>query len=150
MYGVAVSWKIGKQPAVSAYSTDAELRAMFLAVKRTITFRHFLEHLGYSQAEPTCHHEDNQPSIDIVSANKEVTSRVQHIHIPVCYMHYHFDHGTFAPIFCKGTMMCAADICTQTRCSPSEAGIIQKSNCFNPKKKPGLQSRYTLAGGPDC
>eukprot|EP00978_Attheya_sp_CCMP212_P017039 scaffold45200_cov53-Attheya_sp.AAC.1 len=81
LYGVAVSWKIGKQPAVAAHSTDAELRAMFLAVKRTITFRHFLEHLGYSQADPTRHHEDNQPSIDIVVANK-VTSQVRHIHIP--------------------------------------------------------------------
>eukprot|EP00978_Attheya_sp_CCMP212_P030701 scaffold113955_cov28-Attheya_sp.AAC.6 len=31
----------------------------------------------------------------------------------------------------------------------SGAGKIQKSNCFNPKI-PGLQSRYTLAGGRDC
>eukprot|EP00978_Attheya_sp_CCMP212_P033077 scaffold131908_cov53-Attheya_sp.AAC.1 len=77
--------RIAKQPAVAAHSTDTELRAIFLAVKRTITFRHFLEHLGYSQADTTCHHEDNQPSIDIVSANK-VTSRVRHIHI-----------STFAP-----------------------------------------------------
>eukprot|EP00978_Attheya_sp_CCMP212_P035811 scaffold158076_cov30-Attheya_sp.AAC.1 len=81
LYGVAVPWKIGKQPAVAAHSTNAELRAMFLPVKRTITFRHFLEHLRYSQADPTRHHEGNQPSIDIVSANK-VTSRVRHIHIP--------------------------------------------------------------------
>eukprot|EP00978_Attheya_sp_CCMP212_P045982 scaffold368430_cov59-Attheya_sp.AAC.1 len=81
LYGVAVSWKIGKQFAVAAHSTNAELCAMFLAVKRTITVRHCLGHLGYSQADLTHHHEDNQPSIDIVSANK-VTSRVRHIHTP--------------------------------------------------------------------
>jgi hypothetical protein len=118
LYGVAVSWKIGKQPAVAAHSTDAELRAMFMALKRTVAFRHFLEYLGYAQAlpAPTRHHEDNQPSIDIISANK-VTSRVRHVHIPICYMHYHYDRGTFAPSFCKGTLMCA-DICTKPTAGP--------------------------------
>jgi hypothetical protein len=117
LYGVAVSWKIGKQPAVAAHSTDAELRAMFTATKRTITFRNFIEHYGYNLPEPTRHHEDNQPSIDIVAANK-VTSRVRHIHIPVCYMHHYYDRGTFTPIHCKGTLMCA-DICTKPVAGPA-------------------------------
>lgn len=102
----------------AAHSTDAELRAMFMALKRTVAFRHFLEYLGYAQAlpAPTRHHEDNQPSINIISANK-VTSRVRHVHIPICYMHYHYDCGTFAPSFCKGTLMCA-DICTKPTAGP--------------------------------
>lgn len=91
---------------------------MFMALKRTVAFRHFLEYLGYAQAlpAPTRHHEDNQPSINIISANK-VTSRVRHVHIPICYMHYHYDCGTFAPSFCKGTLMCA-DICTKPTAGP--------------------------------
>eukprot|EP00978_Attheya_sp_CCMP212_P023505 scaffold72235_cov47-Attheya_sp.AAC.2 len=65
-----VSWKITKQPAVAAHSTDAELRALFMATKRTIMFRNFIAQLGYGQADPTRHHEDNQPAIDIIAANK--------------------------------------------------------------------------------
>jgi hypothetical protein len=108
LYGVAVSWKIGQQPAVAAHSTDAELCAMFMALKHTVAFRHFLEYLGYPQAlpAPTRHHEDNQTSIDIISANK-VTSRVRHVHIHICYMYFYYDRGTFKPSFCKGTLMCA-------------------------------------------
>jgi hypothetical protein len=77
-----------------------------MSLKRTIAFPFFLGYLGYASAAPTRHHEDTQPSIDIISANK-VTSRIPHAHIPICYMHYYYDCGTFAPSFCKGTLMCA-------------------------------------------
>eukprot|EP00978_Attheya_sp_CCMP212_P001980 scaffold4085_cov33-Attheya_sp.AAC.1 len=73
-FGVATDWKIGKQLATAAHSTDAELRSMFTAVKTTLAHQAFMMHLGYGPPKPTRHHEDNQPSIDIVAAN-QVTSR---------------------------------------------------------------------------
>jgi hypothetical protein len=116
LFGVAVDWKVGKQPAPAPHSTDAELRSMFTAVKRTISVRALMMHLGYGPPAPTRHHEDNQPSIDIVSAN-QVTSRVRHIHIPICYLHHNLDRGYFRPVFCKGTLMCA-DMCTKPLAGP--------------------------------
>eukprot|EP00978_Attheya_sp_CCMP212_P023037 scaffold69720_cov41-Attheya_sp.AAC.2 len=74
LLGVATDWKIGKQLATAAHSTDAELRSLFTAVKSTLALRAFMMHLGYGPPKPTHHHEDNQPSIDIVSAN-QVMSR---------------------------------------------------------------------------
>jgi hypothetical protein len=54
LYGtIIVSWKITKQPAVAAASTDAELWTLFMATKQTLTFRNFIAQLGYGQAEPT-------------------------------------------------------------------------------------------------
>jgi hypothetical protein len=116
LFGVATDWKIGKQLATAAHSTDAELRSMFTAVKTTLALRAFMMHLGYGPPKPTRHHEDNQPSIAIVSAN-QVTSRIRHIHIPVCYLHHQLDRGHFLPVFCKGTLMCA-DMCTKPVAGP--------------------------------
>jgi hypothetical protein len=116
LFVVVVDWKIGKQPAPAAHSTDAELRSIYTAVKKTIGALEFLMHLGYAPPAPTCHHEDNQPSIDIISAN-QVTSRVRHIHIPVCYLHFHLDRGYYRPVFCKDTLMCA-DMCTKPVAGP--------------------------------
>eukprot|EP00978_Attheya_sp_CCMP212_P023506 scaffold72236_cov39-Attheya_sp.AAC.1 len=79
-------------------------------------FRNFIAQLGYGQADRTRHHEDNQPAIDIIAANK-VSSRVRHIHIPMCYMHHHYDRGVFTPVFCRGTLMCA-DVCTKPVAGP--------------------------------
>eukprot|EP00978_Attheya_sp_CCMP212_P003937 scaffold8414_cov35-Attheya_sp.AAC.2 len=63
LFGVATDWKIDKQLATAAHSTDAELRSMFTAVKSTLAIRAFMMHLGYGPPKPTRHHEDNQPSI---------------------------------------------------------------------------------------
>eukprot|EP00978_Attheya_sp_CCMP212_P027632 scaffold93029_cov53-Attheya_sp.AAC.4 len=59
---------------------------MFLAVKRTITSRHCLAHLGYFQADLTRHHEDNQPSIDIVSAPTKLQAKFD---ISIVFRHLH-------------------------------------------------------------
>jgi hypothetical protein len=107
---------IDQNAHIKAHSTNAELHTMFTALKQIIAFRYFLEHLGYGNAAPTRHHEDNQPSKDVISANK-VTSRFRHVHIPICYMHHHYDRGTFAPKFCKCTLMCA-NICTKPCAGP--------------------------------
>eukprot|EP00978_Attheya_sp_CCMP212_P038433 scaffold190515_cov73-Attheya_sp.AAC.1 len=48
-----------------------------------------------------------------------------------------------------GSVKLAKDLSNDLDTFASGAGKIQKSNCFNPKI-PGLQSRYTLAGGRDC
>eukprot|EP00978_Attheya_sp_CCMP212_P030282 scaffold110730_cov59-Attheya_sp.AAC.5 len=51
--GVSLSCKILKQPTAAAHSTDAELHAMFMAMKCTITFHNFIDHLGYLLPDPT-------------------------------------------------------------------------------------------------
>eukprot|EP00978_Attheya_sp_CCMP212_P030983 scaffold115760_cov65-Attheya_sp.AAC.2 len=59
LFGVTTDWKIGKQLATAAYSTDAELRSMFTAVKGTLAIQVFMMHLGYGPPKPTHHHEDS-------------------------------------------------------------------------------------------
>ena len=94
-----MSWKVHKF-AVPIHSTDAEARACFEGVKRTIKFRKFLEHLGQVQSSPTPTYIDNEPVINLIKANR-ITSRLRHIDIPLCFMHNECRKETFGPHYCK-------------------------------------------------
>jgi hypothetical protein len=93
---------------------------MFTAVKRTLSVvRAFMMHIGYGPAAPTRHNEDNQPSIDIVSAN-QVIFPVRYIHNPICYLFIiNWIVATSIQFFCKGTLIMRADsMCTKPVAGP--------------------------------
>jgi len=104
--GSIVSWKATKQLAIATSTTDAETRSLFTGLKKVLTFRNFLTHLGFPEQEPTTIFEDNQGTSDIVHAGR-LTPRVKHIDIPLCYIHDHHKQGSFTVKRCHTTLMLA-------------------------------------------
>ena len=47
--GSLVSWRTCKQLSIATSTTDAEIRSLFQGLKKIITYRHFLRHLGFPQ-----------------------------------------------------------------------------------------------------
>jgi len=104
--GSIVSRKATKQLARATSTTDAEMRTLFTGLKKIVTFRNFLTHLGFLEPEPTTISEDNQGTSDIVHAGR-LTRRVKHIGIPLCYIHNQHKHGSFIVKLCHTTLMLA-------------------------------------------
>jgi hypothetical protein len=94
-------WKTGACASLAHSNTDAELCSMFTVVKITQFVRAFMMHIhiGYGPPERTCHHDNNQPSIDNIASANQVTIQVLHIHIPVCYLDHQLDCGYSHPGF---------------------------------------------------
>lgn len=63
---VAVSWKVNKDMAIASSTTDAETRVAFKGVKRLITVRKFLAHLGHPINYPSPVFEDNKGTFDLI------------------------------------------------------------------------------------
>ena len=104
--GSAISWKATKQLAIATSTTDAETRSLFTGLKKILTFRNFLSHLGFPEQDPTTIFEDNQGTSDIVNAGR-LTPRVKHIDIPLCFIHDHHKQGSFDVKRCHTTLMLA-------------------------------------------
>ena len=104
--GSAISWKATKQLAIATSTTDAETRSLFTGLKKILTFRNFLCHLGFPEQDPTTIFEDNQGTSDIVHAGR-LTPRVKHIDIPLCFIHDHHKQGSFDVKRCHTTLMLA-------------------------------------------
>ena len=69
---------------------------MYKAVKKNKVIRRYMEALALHTGAPTVHWEDNTTFISVVEA-KNVTPRVKHIDIPVCFQQEKFDNGLFLP-----------------------------------------------------
>ena len=102
--GVAVSWKASKQLCIATSTTDAETRSLFSGLRRVITFRHFLQHLGIPEMKPTVIFEDNKGTQDIVHAGR-LTPRVKHIDVPLCYIHEQHRLQSFDVTTCSTHLM---------------------------------------------
>ena len=104
--GSIVSWKATKQLAIATSTTDSETRSLFTGLRKVLTFRNFLRHLGFPEQSPTTIFEDNQGTSDIVNAGR-LTPRVKHIDIPLCFIHDHHRQGSFDVKRCHTTLMLA-------------------------------------------
>ena len=104
--GSIVSWKATKQMAIATSTTDSETRSLFTGLRKVLTFRNFLRHLGFPEQTPTTIFEDNQGTSDIVNAGR-LTPRVKHIDIPLCFIHDHHKQGSFDVKRCHTTLMLA-------------------------------------------
>jgi len=104
--GSIVSWKATKQMAIATSTTDSETRSLFTGLRKVLTFRNFLRHLGFPEQAPTTIFEDNQGTSDIVNAGR-LTPRVKHIDIPLCFIHDHHKQGSFEVKRCHTTLMLA-------------------------------------------
>ena len=78
--GGSVSWSSKKQPTVALSTAEAEYMAASNATKEAIWLRVLLEDLGFTQAEATTIHADNQGCIAL-SHNPVAHSRAKHIDI---------------------------------------------------------------------
>ena len=103
---VAVSWKVHKDSCIATSTTDAETRAAFKALRRIVTFRQFLLHLGFPISDPTPMFEDNKGTHDLIEAGRK-TPRVKHMDIPLCYLHEKHRNGEFTVIACSTHLMIA-------------------------------------------
>lgn len=120
LLGVAIHWKVNKQPALAVHSTDAEIRAFYLGTKLAEYIRQILEHMGVQMTKPIRGLEDSQPTIDIIKANR-VTSRVKHIAVPVAYIHEKYDAKLVTPEHIKTTIQ-PADMSTK----PVSGPVLQR------------------------
>jgi hypothetical protein len=111
MLGVFVHWQMGKQSCIAAHSTDAEIRAFFTAMLQNRYFRPILEYLRIPLRDPTVIWEDNQPAIDIMTAN-QITSRVKHMAVPIAMINEDIQQGTCMPKKISGILN-PADIGTK-------------------------------------
>ena len=107
MLGVFIHWRIGKQSCMAAHSTDVEIRTFFTAMMQNRYFRPILEYLRIPLRDPTVIWEDNQPAIDIMTAN-QITSRVKHMAVPIAII----QRGTCIPKKISGILN-PADIGTK-------------------------------------
>ena len=104
--GVIVSWRATKQLCVATSTTDAEIRSLFTGLRKVITFRNFLRHLGRPEIKPTVIFEDNKGTSDIVRAGR-LTPRVKHIDVPLCYIHQQNQLQSFDVAECPTHLMLA-------------------------------------------
>ena len=104
--GVVVSWKATRQMCIATSTTDAEIRSLFTGLRKVITFRNFLRHLGRPELKPTIIFEDNKGTSDIVRAGR-LTPRVKHIDIPLCYIHEQNAIKSFDIAECPSHLMLA-------------------------------------------
>ena len=103
---VAVSWKVHKDMCIASSSTDAETRGAFSGVRRIITVRTFLSHLGFPISTPTPLFEDNKGTFDLIEAGRR-TPRTKHIDVPLCYIHEKHKSGEFKVSECSTHLMLA-------------------------------------------
>ena len=70
-----------------------------------------MEDLALYTSAPTVHWEDKTNCISVVE-DKNVTLRVKHIDITVCFLQEQFDNGLFLTKYEKSSVM-PADMCTK-------------------------------------
>ena len=80
-----------------------------------------MESLSVHNGAPTVHWEYNTSCISVVES-KNVTPRVKHIDIPVCFLQEQFDNGLFLPKYEKSTVI-PEDMCNK----PCSGTIISRS-----------------------
>ena len=90
--------------------------------EETKVIQRYMEALALYTGATTVNCEDNTCFISVVE-DREVTPRVKHIDIPVCFLHEQFDNGLFLPKYEKSSVM-PADMCTK----PCSGPIISRIN----------------------
>ena len=84
-----------RDTTVSLSSTDAEIKAVKLALREIIWFRGFLAELGFAQHEPTVLMVDNTAAIALAT-EYQLTRRSAHMTVTLNFIHEHVENGTIA------------------------------------------------------
>ena len=84
-----------RDTTVSLSSTDAEIKAVKLALREIIWFRGFLAELGFPQNEPTVLMTDNTAAIALAT-EYQLTRRSAHLTVTLNFIHEHVQTGTIA------------------------------------------------------
>ena len=103
---VTVSWKVNKDMSIASSTTDAETRATFRGIKRLVSIRNFLAHLGFPNNYSTPVFEYNKGTYDVIHAGKN-TPGTKHIDVPLCYLHEKHKSGEFEVKECSTHLMLA-------------------------------------------
>ena len=97
---VALTWKVNKDMSIASSTTDAETRAAFKGIRRLISIRNFIAHIGFPINYPAPVFEDNKGTYDVIHATK-------HIDVPLCYLHEKHKSGEFEIKECSTHLMLA-------------------------------------------
>jgi hypothetical protein len=92
IHGVIVHWITAKQTCVAAHSTDAEMRAIYTAIRVNKYLRCVLQFIRHDMTKSTTTCEDNKAALDIM-ATGHITSRVKHITVPIAIIHEELKNG---------------------------------------------------------
>ena len=84
-----------RDTTVSLSSTDAEIKAVKLALREIIWFRGFLAELNFPQEEPTVLMTDNTAAIALAT-EYQLTRRSAHMTVTLNFIHEHVQNGTIA------------------------------------------------------
>jgi hypothetical protein len=84
-----------RDTTVSLSSTDAEIKAVKLALREIIWFRGFLAELGFPQSEPTVLMTDNTAAIALAT-EYQLTRRSAHMTVTLNFIHEHVQNGIIA------------------------------------------------------
>ena len=88
-----ISCRSKKDNTVSRSSTEAEIKALDLAVRECLWIRGFLKELGYEQPRPTDIYIDSAPGQDLVEIFK-IGSNIGHITNRINFIHQEIQAGT--------------------------------------------------------
>ena len=98
--GTAAAWGSHRQEVPGTGTNITETTAIFKDVKRTLEARRFLESMNKGTPYPTPFIEDNQETITQINKDR-LTPRVKQLNIITTWLHYHYNCGTFIPIYIK-------------------------------------------------
>ena len=82
----AVIAKSKRDTTVSHSSTEAEIKAIDLAIREATWLRGFLHELGYPQHEPTPIYTDNQSALTLANTNN-TSDATGHLVLRINYIH---------------------------------------------------------------
>ena len=85
--------KSKRDTTISHSSTEAEIKAIDMAVIKALWFRGFLEELGFPQTEPTEIITDNHAA-KIISDQNSLTEKTAHIVMRINFIHQEIESGT--------------------------------------------------------
>jgi hypothetical protein len=100
-----------KDTTVSHSSTEAEIKAIDMAIRSIIYLRNLLQELGFKQINPTKLYVDNKSAIQICNTLK-ADSKVKHINIRIHYIREQINAGNIELIFIPTTHN-VADVLTK-------------------------------------
>ena len=92
--GVAIDCKVKKTIKIMTNTTDSELNASYVGVKRILPFRSLSLQMGLTLRKPTPLFGDNGASIAVIQTER-MTPRCRHLDIPIAFLHQERRDSTF-------------------------------------------------------
>jgi hypothetical protein len=126
MAGGPVSWRSKRQPTVALSTCEAEYLASSDASRESVSWRMFLDEIGYDIAKPTVICSDNQSSIALTQ-RADHHARTKHIAI-----RYHYIRELVSGKIIQMKYLCTeelcADILTKALNTPRHSRLVHLMN----------------------